>query len=175
MFNRLKQVIAALTAKITQEDRNFVSFYLSSPAEGLFWNMNVPDQRHALNVAYTALDLAKSHPKIDAILLVKCALLHDVGKIKNDVSTFDKIITVIGHRLAPSWAKKWGRLGRGNKLSNLRHAFYVYFHHAERSAAMLRDIGECPQIIEIVRIHHKTPAENDPLELVILRKSDNMH
>jgi putative nucleotidyltransferase with HDIG domain len=175
MFNRIKQVFAALTATITQKDRQFVDLYLDSKTQKLFWGMNLPDQRHVLNVAYTALQLAESHSKVNITLLIKCALLHDVGKCKGDVSTFDKIITVIGHWLLPNWTKKWGRLGRGSKLSNLRHAFYIYYYHANRSATMLQEIGESHQLVEIITKHHKTPVDNDPLELILLRKADNMH
>lgn len=175
MLNRIKQVFAALTASITKKDREFVDLYLNFKAQKLFWAMNVPDQRHALNASYTALHLAEGQKNVNAKLLVKCALLHDVGKVKGDVSTFDKIITVIGDLFLPNWARKWGKQGRGNKVSNLRHAFYIYFHHAEISAAMLKDIGECPELIEIIDKHHKAPAENDPLELTLLRKSDSLH
>ncbi|WP_378954092.1 HD domain-containing protein [Pelosinus sp. sgz500959] len=175
MVKRVKQVIAALTAKITHDDRLFVNRYLTSSEQILFWGMNLPDQRHVLNVAYTALRLAKAHKNIDINLLVRCALLHDVGKIKGDVSTMDKIITVIGHRFAPRWSKKWGRLGRGNRLMNIRHAFYIYFYHAHRSSTMLKAIGASPKVIELVAKHHETPAEHDPLELMLLRKSDDLH
>jgi len=175
MFNRIKQVFAALTATITQNDRQFVDRHLDSKGQNLFWGMNLPDQRHVLNVAYTALQLAESYSKVDIALLIRCALLHDVGKCKGDISTFDKIITVIAYWLLPSWTEKWGRLGRGSKLSNLRHAFYIYYHHANRSATMLQEIGESRQLIEIIAKHHKTPADNDPLELILLRKADSMH
>jgi len=175
MLTRVKQVIAALTAEITPADELFVSQHLNIREQALFWGMNLPDQRHVLNVAYTALQLAEKQEGIDKELLVKCALLHDVGKIKGDVSTADKIMTVIGHKVAPRWAKQWGRLGRGNKLSNLRHAFYIYFHHGERSATMLQKIGASPQMVDIVAKHHKAPADQDPLELVVLRQADDLH
>jgi putative nucleotidyltransferase with HDIG domain len=175
MFNRIKQVFAALTATVTQKDKQFVDLYLDSQAQQLFWGMNLPDQRHVLNVAYTSLKFAESHPKVNCVLLIRCALLHDVGKRKGDVSTIDKIITVIGYWLLPSWSKEWGRLGRGSKLNNLRHAFYIYYHHANRSAIMLQGIGESRQVVEIVAKHHKTPADSDPLELILLRKADSMH
>jgi putative nucleotidyltransferase with HDIG domain len=175
MLNRVKQVVAALTAEITPEDRLFVSHYLNTEEQTLFGGMNLPDQRHVLNVAYTALQLAKDQENINQNLLVKCALLHDVGKIKGDVSTFDKIMTVIGHKVSPRWAKQWGRLGRGNKLKNLRHAFYIYFHHAQRSATMLQKVGVSPTVVNIVARHHQAPAIHDPLELVILRKADDLN
>ena len=40
---------------------------------------------------------------------------------------------------------------------------------------MLTKIGSPPQLIEVVAKHHEAPADYDPLELVILRKSDDLH
>ncbi len=160
---------------ITPKDREFIEQHLNLKAQKLFWAMNEPDQRHVLNVAYTALRLADNYSSINIDLLVKCALLHDVGKVKGDVSTVDKIITVIGDFFFQNQLRKWGKQGRGSKVANLRHAFYIYFHHAAISAGMLREIGESPEMIDIIANHHKTPAENDPLELKLLRASDNMH
>ncbi|MCE5284258.1 MAG: HD domain-containing protein [Pelosinus sp.] len=172
MLNRIKQVFAALTAKISAADRAFVDKYLTDSEQRLFWQMNLPDQRHALNVAYTAVGFLEIG-KVNKLLLIRCCLLHDVGKIRGDVSTFDKIITVLAHKLTPKWAAKWGRLGRGGKLDNLRHAFYVYFHHAERSAQMLLAGGTSGLLIDIIRSHHQPPAEGDLAELVLLRRADN--
>lgn len=175
MFNRIKQVIAAVTAKITVEDEAFVADNLDAAGQNLFWGMNLPDQRHALNVAYTALKLAGHVDGIDRGMLVKSALLHDVGKIKGDVSTVDKIITVLAHKFAAGWAERWGHPGRGSTLDNVRHAFYIYFNHADRSASLLERAGAPRQLIEIVRKHHEAPADDDPPELVILRKADNLN
>lgn len=175
MLNRVKQVLSAVTAKITEVDKNFVDCHLNKQERKLFWRMNLPDQRHALNVAYTAIQMASNQPFVNSQILIKSALLHDVGKVKGDVSTIDKILTVIAHKFAGKWVKRWGRLGKGNKLTNLRHAVYIYFQHPMRSAEFLIDIGEDPLIVDIVSRHHKAPAENDPPELNILRKADSLN
>lgn len=149
----------------------FVKKQLTSLEAVLFWRMNVPDQRHALNVAYTAGRLAENQP-LDRCVLIKAALLHDVGKERGDVSTWDKIITVLADAALPAQARRWGRLGRGGKLDNLRHAFYIYFHHAARSAALLEETGTDFAVIELVRRHHEAPLEHDPPELQLLRAAD---
>ncbi|MEG6586378.1 HD domain-containing protein [Dendrosporobacter sp. 1207_IL3150] len=174
MLTRIRQVLSAFTAYINSKDKAFVGKYLTKAEQDLFWGMNLPDQRHSLNVAYTAIKLAEGSA-IDRILLIKCALLHDVGKVKGDVSTLDKIITVAAHMIAPEWAKNWGREGRGSKIDNLRHAFYIYFSHPAKSARFLLEAHSGQQVVSIVLQHHKTPAEQDPPELTILRDADNLH
>ena len=174
MLNRIKQFIHAIFASITAEDRLFVSQQLSDKESRLFWHMNLPDQRHTLNVAYTCLRLAKDDQAVNMALLLKCALLHDVGKVKGDVSTADKVMTVLAHKFFPVWSKNWGRMGRGGKIENLRHAFYIYFYHAARGANMLRDIGD-DAIAEIIAKHHDAPLPDDCQELKLLRTADNLN
>lgn len=176
MLSRIKQVFSALTARVDAADRAFVSGRLNEREQGLFFSMNLPDQRHALNVAYTAAKLAASHrPEVDGELLARCALLHDVGKVKGDVSTWDKIITVAAHYVAPGWARRWGKQGRGGAVANLRHAFYTYYHHPERGVALLAAVGTQERVLEIIRRHHEMPEVGEPLELTILRDADDLN
>lgn len=175
MSKRVKQFISAITARITEADRSFVKKYLNNEQAAFFWQMNLPDQRHALNVAYTALELAAGHKDIDRQLLITCALLHDVGKVKGDVSTADKVLTVIFDKFSPDWAKQWGRLGRGSKIDNLRHAVYIYYNHAARGAAMLRAAGVPEKITEMIAKHHEAPAAGEPAELSLLKTADTLN
>lgn len=175
MNNRVKQVVAALTARIDERDKDFVKKHLNQAQAALFWQMNLPDQRHALNVAYTALALADGQAAVDQQLLIQCALLHDVGKVKGDVSTADKIITVILDKFAAPWAKSWGKMGRGSKIDNLRHAVYIYYNHATRGAEMLRAIGLPPELTNIVARHHEAPAVGEPPELTLLKTADSLN
>ncbi|MDT8900196.1 HD domain-containing protein [Anaeroselena agilis] len=175
MWRRVKQVLAALTARVTAADREFVAAWLAPAERELFYAMNLPDQYHALQVAYTARRLAAGRGGVDYGLLTRCALLHDVGKVKGDVSTFDKTFAVLAHRLAPGRAEGWGRAGRGGRIANLRHALHVYFRHPERSAALLAGIGANERLVGIISSHHQPPAPGEPPELTILREADDMH
>lgn len=174
MLQRIRQFLAAITARVTDDNRSYVETWLTADEQKLFWQMNLPDQCHALRVAYTAASLAENRPDIDSRLLIRCALLHDVGKVKGDVSTMDKIVTVLAYAAAPDWARQWGRQGRGSCWQNVRHAFFIYFHHASISADMLADLS-LHQEATIVAGHHKAPADNDPPELVILRQADDLN
>lgn len=175
MSRRVHQLIAALTARIEDEDRKFIGRWLPKREQKLFWAMNLPDQYHTLYVCRTALRLAEGEAmRLDRKKLIECCLLHDVGKVRGDVSTIDKILTVIAHKIAPQWSERWGVIGKGGLVKNLRHAFYIYFHHAERSYDKLLAIGRT-DLAEIVLKHHKAPAEDDPPELVVLRKADDLN
>lgn len=175
MNKRIRQVIAAVTARISEQDRRLIACYLDVGEAELFWRMNLADQRHALNVACTAGELADANPAIDRQLLIKCALLHDIGKVKGDVSTFDKIIAVLLDKFASDWARQWARQGRGGKLANLRHAIYIYYHHAGRGAAMLKARGASEQLAQLVARHHDAPENDDCPELTLLRQADSEH
>jgi putative nucleotidyltransferase with HDIG domain len=175
MWRRVRQFINALTAAVTPADEAFVAANLSEEEAGFFRAMNLPDQRHALNVAYTARRLAAGRQDVDLALLTRCALLHDVGKVKGDVSTFDKTVTVVAHRLAPGRAERWGRFGRGSRLANLRHAFHIYFRHGERGADRLVAAGVEAAVVDMVRRHHQPVRADDRPELTLLRQADEMN
>ncbi|WP_346354813.1 HD domain-containing protein [Azotosporobacter soli] len=148
---------------------------LREAEQRLFWGMSLPDQRHVLNVAYTAIRLAAGKENLDVQLLVRCALLHDVGRQNGDVSTWDKIIAVLLHAAMPKAAMSWAKEGRGGKIDNVRHAVYIYFNHPKRSAIFLREIGTESDVIEIVSRHHKAPVKDEPPELALLRQADSLN
>ncbi len=173
---RAKQFWAAITAHITIEDSIWVNGILSPREASLFWRMNLPDQQHAIRVAKSAMALAKRvRGDVDTELLLRGALLHDVGKVYGDVSTADKVLTVIGHKFAPRMMRSWGREGRGSRIDNLRHACYVYFHHPRRSAEFLIGIGAEEELAELVLHHHEPMVNGERIELTLLRQADEMH
>mgnify|MGYP003593150547 CR=1 FL=1 len=174
MIQRVKQVAAALTAQVSDRDWKFVRKHLNEDGERLFTAMNLPDKRHVLNVAYTAMKLAACVDDVNKLLLIRCALLHDAGKQQGDVSTWDKIAAVLAYNIAPRWARQWARYGRGTKIANLRHAFHIYFHHAARSAEMLRALGLEAEAAIVAR-HHDAPQPGEPIELTLLRQADDLH
>ena len=60
MYRRILQFTRAVTAKVDAQDERYVERYLCACEQELFFAMGVPEQRHALNVAYTAVRLAKN-------------------------------------------------------------------------------------------------------------------
>ncbi len=172
---RICQFWVAIRAEINKNDQAFLMKYLSVPEQLLFFAMAVPEQRHALNVAYTALHLAgQEKQQIQKELLIRVSLLHDVGKISGDTSLFNKIVTVLADHFCPKLARRWAIQGKGTFRQNMCHVFYVYYHHAELSQKKLLALG-FDELAEIVAAHHKAPANGDSPELSLLRKADNMN
>lgn len=175
MLKRVRQVWAAFTARITPADEVYVAEHLNAREQLLFWQMGLAEQYHALQVAQTAMNLAMRHTNVNRELLRKAALLHDVGKQRGDVSTADKIITVLVHALSPRTGRIIARPGQGGMYANLRHAFYIYGHHARRGAKLADNAGVEKPVVDWIRRHHKEPSAGDPLELQLLQAADNQH
>ncbi len=168
---RILQFFRAMTAHVSTEDAAYVETYLSSAVRPLFFAQSVPDQCHSLRVARHAEAIAKSEQgTLDIPFLVRCALLHDVGRKKGDLGTLGKSFAVLFARFCPALARDYGN---GKRSGVLARKMNVYFHHAEMGADMLSNIGFL-QEAKIVRKHHEAPTDDDPPELRILRIADEM-
>ena len=126
--------------------------------------MSTADQFHSLNVAYTIERFVIEDKKnIDRKFLIRCALLHDVGRVNGDLNTFQKVLVVLLMKFAPNFADKLER--RGN------HAIYIYKHHAEIGARKLQEINLFKES-KIIAKHHSPQSPDDSDELKILRLAD---
>ncbi|MDU2064028.1 MAG: HD domain-containing protein [Sporomusaceae bacterium] len=174
---RIRQLTAALAAVLTAKDHQFVQEYLQVKERALFYQMNLPDQYHALQVAYSARRLAVSHTKSRSIqlnLLIRAALLHDVGRLKGDVTTFDKIWTVLFDCFWEKRGRKWASQ-TALPRDHWRRALYLHYCHGEVGADRLQRLGCDELLVALVRVHHQPPRETDSLELSLLRQADELH
>ncbi len=169
MMKRIRQFFHAVFAKVSAEDKLFLNQNLDKSQQALFFGMSVPDQCHALRTARTAIALAE---KLDLPLLTRCALLHDVGRRDGEFGIFWKCFAVLFDALFSSLAREYSDGAHGD--GTLHRKMRVYYHHAEIGADMLLREGLAAEE-EIVRRHHKAPAEDDPPELRILRMADEMN
>ena len=173
MMKRIRQFFHAVFANVSAEDRAFLEQKLTRGQQVLFFGMSVPDQCHAIRTAPTAILLAENEEgKVDLPLLTRCALLHDVGRRDGEFGIFWKCFAVLFAALCSSLAQEYGDGVHGDGV--LHRKMRVYYHHAEIGAAMLLQEGFAAEA-EIVRRHHKAPAEDDPPELRILRMADEMN
>ena len=164
-MNRVGQFFRAVGARLTEEDLRYIGAYLPSEAQGLFFCMSRADQCHALHVARTAEAMAEGEP-VDREFLIRCALLHDVGRTKKDMGVPGKVLAVLLHALAPEMSRAWA--GKGAWPGHILH---VYYHHPEIGAEKLEKAG-FPEEADIVRFHHRPPQMGDLPALRILREAD---
>ena len=175
MRKRVKQFLRALGARITPADRLFIDEYLSLGEQELFYGMSVQDQFHCRRVAQDIIRLAEARSDTETRFLIRCALLHDVGRRWGDVSTWDKIAAVLLHYFLPGQTRRWARAGRGSRLDNLRHALHVSACHPQRGVALLRQIGVEAELLRVIGAHHEPPSKKDPPALVLLRQADDLN
>ena len=164
-FGRILQFVRAVTARVSVDDGKYISAHLNAEEQKLFFAMSVADQVHSLRTAYTIERFVIEDKRgVDREFLIRCALLHDVGRRDGDLTILGKVFAVLITSIAPDFA---------NKLEiNGNRALYVYHHHAEMSGRKLQQIGLFKEG-KIVSKHHAPPKPDDPSELKLLRLADN--
>lgn len=180
MFYRIKQFVKGIFAKAPNaQEKLLVDKILPEKARRLFYNMNRADQRHSLQVMYTAEQIWHSSQEDDENdepleLLRRCCLLHDVGRGRK-MGSIRKSWAVILDKVHPIWSRRHGRC---DSRSYVRGLLYRYYHHGEISGEMLMSIG-LAQEARIVALHHKKSkkglAENEIKLLNVLRQADGMN
>ena len=97
MYGRVRQFVRAVTQHMGEADHAFVRANLPAKALPLFYAMHPADQVHARNVAYTARALAgeRGLPEEQRAFLIRCALLHDVGRRRGDLDILGKVFAVL--------------------------------------------------------------------------------
>ena len=179
MFRRVKQFFSAILAKVNADDEVFLTDYLTIAEQKMFRQLTVPDQRHSLNVAYTAQQLAGRSPRLRLRLLIRAALLHDVGRAQHNLSTANKILAVLLSATFPYFALQWAesdeRPSNFSVIERFHQSLFIYYHHGEIGARRLQELGSELEIIQMVARHHQLAASDDAAELVILRQADQMN
>ena len=177
MIRRIRQFLRAIFARLDGADHRYVARWLpEAELQQLFYTMALPDQCHALRTAHTAEKLldemaGEEKARVARRLLLRCALLHDVGRAKGTLGTVEKTAAVLLHRFFPRWAKARGKAPTDGRLSAMLH---VYFHHPRIGAAHLWQLGYEAEAAVVAR-HHAPPAPEDPAELDLLRRADALN
>ena len=164
-IGRILQFVRAVTARVSIDDGKYISAHLNAEEQKIFFAMSVADQVHSLRTAYTIERLVIEDKRgIDREFLIRCALLHDVGRRNGDLTVMGKIFAVLITSIAPNFAQKLELNGN--------HALYIYHHHAELGGQKLQKIGLFKEA-KIISKHHSPPKPDDPIELKLLRLADN--
>ena len=159
-MRRLRQFYRAITAKVTKEDMVLINKFLDKEEKALFFKMAIYEQKHCL---YVASDINKkcTCENINKDVLIKAALLHDIGKINKPLTIIDRSILVILDKLSK---------GSLRKLSNIKKVD-VYYNHASMGYEILKQFGYSKNFLYLIKNHHSEEECNNK-ELVILKKFD---
>ena len=107
IIQRIRQFWRAVNASLNADDTAFVKANLNEVQQRLFFSMNVFDQRHVLNTAYTALKIQRAEQlPLDEKLLIRACLLHDIARTRADICIWDKVANVLLAHFAPHRAKQ---------------------------------------------------------------------
>lgn len=150
---------------------HWVEKILSPAEQSLFRKLPVPDQNHSLRV----LDSLKSDDVEDPDLL-KAALLHDLGKLKQPLRRWERVFAVLVRGIFPYSHHKWGT----GDPSGIKRALVVINQHPEWGADLAEEAGSSPKTIWLIRNHEsQQPAgsysSDDLILLNKLQKVDNQN
>lgn len=158
---RVKQFYSALTAKIGENEKAFLNTYLNYNELQLFYRLAVYEQKHSINVAVYAKKLQETR-NIKSDIIVKAALLHDIGKIEKRLNVIEKSILVLLNKFTK---------GRIRYISNSK-CIDTYYNHPEKGYSILKKYNVDERVLYLVRNHHNKNIK-DNKELNILIESDN--
>ncbi|HWJ03094.1 MAG TPA: HDIG domain-containing protein, partial [Verrucomicrobiae bacterium] len=147
MLYRCKQFVSAITATLTPADRELIKSVLSKQEQPLFFAMDIVDQRHCLDVAKTCKELIKQgQTDLNQGLLLKAALLHDVGKPAGSLKIWDRVIIVILQKYRPQ---------RLERLANRPGTpYHTALFHPQAGGKLCAAAGCDPELVQLITRHH---------------------
>lgn len=171
---RVSQGLANLRAAMAADDWALVSEHLSEAELSLFKGMQPQDQRHSVQVLRSLLAEGEEDE-----LLLKAALLHDVGKSRCQIGIFHRTLAVLAKAVFGELPFFLCRTPGGGCWLPM----YVIASHPRIGASMLAQAG-CPEKLwRLVELHELDPRAVGDLPdgrwvrraLVALRRADNQN
>ena len=155
---RIRQFVRTVRQPQAPPDLGRLAGLLSAEQRALFSSLAVVDQYHCLAVAQALA--AQGHEQPD---LLRAALVHDIGKARAHISTWERVAHVLLMRCAPTLAGRLGsaRAGEGG------HGLYVLAHHAALGGDLAAQAGLAPAVVALVR------GDGDPQLQAALRDADD--
>jgi putative nucleotidyltransferase with HDIG domain len=159
--------------RLSPEELKIIDCFLDDAGKLLFFQMNRVDQHHAIAVAQAVLCGPWQYQQVDLEILIKAALLHDIGKVEGDLNFWSRMAAGAARRLKPGFREKYARTTRDNFWSKFGYGFYVDLTHPRRGSYMARALGIEVEVVRLIRQHHDPPTKNQPLELTWLQAADD--
>ncbi len=159
-WRRVRQFLRAIWGRVRPAEQAAVIAYLSPEQACLFRLMDRCDRRHCLDVFYTLRDAGCRDE-----LLLRAALLHDVGKVGSGLTVWHRVAVVLLASIRPAWLTCLAGDGR-----RWRRPFAVHMHHPELGARLVAAAGCRPEVVDLIRRHHD--PRPDDARLVLLQWAD---
>lgn len=167
---RIDQFFHSLVAQPSEQDLAVVDTNLTSPLTELFHQMNFADQSHSLRVFAHLARQGETEPD-----LLTAALLHDVGKCRAPLKSWDRAVVVFAKFVVSDLISNWGT----GEPRGWKKPFVVYLHHAEWGAQMVDERGGSDLCVYLIRHHQdklaREPRDNKEMFLVKLQTADSMN
>lgn len=147
---RVKQFYINVTDIMKKEDYEYVKSILNKEEYDYFIKLLKSEQKHSVrnakDIEYAIDNNLVKNPEIvkHRDILVKTALVHDIGKIRKRLNVFDKSIIVILNKLTK------GKLRNVEKSKKVQ----CYYNHSQYSYEILKEMNEDKLLLEIVKNHH---------------------
>ncbi len=126
--------------------------WLNEPEQSLFFAQSNVDQRHGYTAALTVVA-----DGVDDPVVIRTALLHDIGKRHAHLGVIGRVIASLLILLRIPLRGRWA----------------AYRDHGEIAAGELEAIGSDPLIVDFARQHHgERPSTIDPDTWRLLQKAD---
>jgi len=169
---RARQFWAAVRATPDPADLQLAQSYLTAKQIKLFESMQPSEQAHSLQVfkqlyiqaGQNTDQMEKHYPD-----LLVAALLHDVGKSRQPLRLWERVLIVLARAFFPRQARQWGHpreaveAGTKQKLLWLdwRRPFIIAEQHPRWGAEMAADVGASPLTISLI-LHHQQEITAPP-------------
>lgn len=140
-IHQLWRTLQAFVPALARPDDAWAARWLAAPEAALYQAMDRRDRAHACAVAKAVL---RADPGAEP-LLVRAALLHDLGKSERRFAAWERIAA---HLYCPA------ALPAEPRLPGLRGAWQAKLHHPRYGAARVLGAGGCAEVAEIIARHH---------------------
>ena len=152
VVNLAARTFRAFFPATLEPDDGFAESRLSAAEYALYADMDVRDRHHACQVAQAVLSEVPAASKV----LVRAALLHDVGKSGARYRAWERILV---HLYTPR------SLPREPRLGGLRGAWQRRLHHEHYGAELIRRAGGDAEVANIVARHHRPAGHAEAEQL----------
>lgn len=160
MLYRVKQFFWAITAKLEEDEKQFIKKHLFLEEQELFNQLKIYEQKHSMTVARALQQCYKGEDQEE---MVRIGLLHDIGKIRYPIGPIRKSVMV----LADKFTK-----GKVSQLGELKMV-KCYYEHPKFGYEILSREGQYNQMfLELIRGHHQENHEEDE-RMAYLQKCDD--